>query len=296
MFRIVVSFAVAALLLFILSGCAGLVDATMGVGSALDKGKQKVSGAAERAVMDATGISEMQDAVLASVVYSYAFFAGGYMTGYEDFSEGEGVSWKLTVSDEEGEESVTIERALLRKTGDGREWWFLSYSTEEDEMISEALLNEDYEIEIFRYRDPETDQIREWRPETEEEEAEAEAAAEGDAEEAEEMPDFYEGSWQDHVVGTERITVPAGTYTAEHVRIVSEYEYEADTGAEASEGDAAEQEAETVSGELTYEWWISEEAPGNLVKYHWRDSTEEDEFRGELVSHRRDYRTRLDSF
>ena len=291
-------FVVAALL----SSCTGIVDA-------IDKGKQKVSGVAERAVMDATGLADMQDAMVASIVYSYAFFAGGYMPGYDDFAEGEGVVWRLTVTDEDGTESVDIERALLKRLPDRKEWWFLSYSTEDEEMVSEALLNEEYEIEVFRYRDPETGEVKEWIPEqTEEAEAADAEAAEGEDEtEVEEAPGFYEGNWQDNVVGTEQVKVPAGTFTADHV--VVNMEYEAETGtAEAAGADEGGQEgttekatassgsAETETHEIRYEWWISEDAPGNLVKYRWTDSAEEGEFLGELVDHGTGYRSRLDSF
>jgi hypothetical protein len=281
--------------LLLLSGCSGLVDATMGVGSAIDKGKQKVSGAAERAVMDATGVSAMQDSVMASFVYSYAFFAGGYMAGYQDLSEGEGLTWRLTVTDEDGEESVTVERALLKRTAEGKQWWFLSYRSEDgEELLTEALLDNEYQIEIFRYQDPETDEIREWRPEQSDMEEGESTDGQDKAQEksAEETPDFYAGSWQDHVIGTETVRVPAGTYTAEHARIT--VEYQADTG-EASEenGDEAD---EGEAQELIYEWWISDEAPGKLVKYYWSGSSGELEFLGELIEHRTDYRSRLASF
>ena len=274
-------FVVAALL----SSCTGIVDA-------IDKGKQKVSGAAERAVMDATGLAAMQDAMVASIVYSYAFFAGGYMPGYDDFAEGEGVVWRLTVTDEDGTESVDIERALLKRLPDGKEWWFLSYSTEEEEMVSEALLDENYEIQVFRYRDTETGQINEWIPEAEAEAAEAEEA-EGE-EEVEEAPEFYEGNWQDNIVGTEQVEVPAGTFTADHV--VVNMEYEAATGeAEGNEAEDSES-ADTEMHEVRYEWWISEDAPGNLVKYRWTDSAEEGEYLGELIDHGTGYSTQLESF
>jgi hypothetical protein len=272
----------------------------MGIVDAIDKGKQRVSGAAERAVMDTTGLAAMQDAMVASIVYSYAFFAGGYMPGYDDFAEGEGVVWTLTVTDEDGTETVDIERALLKRLPDGKEWWYLSYSTDEEEMVSEALLNEDYEIEVFRYRDPETGQVNEWIPE-QEEAAEAEEAetAEGEEEtEVEEAPEFYEGNWQDNIVGTESVKVPAGTFTADHVVVNMEYEAETAAGeGESGEGDAESSGAvETETHELRYEWWISEEAPGNLVKYRWTDSAEEGEFLGELASHGTGYTTQLESF
>ncbi len=286
LFRSTALYTLIALVLLGLSGCSSLIDA----GTAISSGKERVSGAAERAVMDATGISAMQDAMVASLVYSYAFFAGGYMPGYDDFEEGEGVKWILTVTDEEGEdESATIERALLKRLPEGRQWWFLSYRSGEEEMVSEALLSEDYEIEVFRYRDPETGEINEWIPEESEaaEEAGAETPeAEGD-EEAAEAPGFYSGNWQEHIVGRENVKVPAGSYLADHARV--EMEYSSETGE-----DSAESGGETAT--VTYEWWISDDAPGKLVRYRWSESSEEGEYLGELVEHRKNYRSQLNSF
>jgi hypothetical protein len=44
-----------------------------------------------QAAMDAVGIGALEDAALASLIYTQVFFAGGYGAGYGDFAEGEGV-------------------------------------------------------------------------------------------------------------------------------------------------------------------------------------------------------------
>ena len=46
-----------------------------------------------QAALDAVGVGALEDAGLASLIYSQVFFAGGYGAGYGDFEEGEGVAW-----------------------------------------------------------------------------------------------------------------------------------------------------------------------------------------------------------
>ena len=266
------------LLLFAgLSGCASVMDGVAGTSDLLGKTKARVN----QAALDAVGVGALEDAVLASLIYSQVFFAGGYGAGYGDFEEGEGVAWDVTSSDDEGSETIRIERALLKRNADGSAWWLLRYSAEgEDDFLSEALMSEDYDLLTFRYMDPETDSIREWIPE--QEEAEQESA---DDEETEEMAEvgFYEGSYGDYIVGTESVKVPAGTYMADHILIEDIYVAE-------EEGD------DSQSYEVRYEWWITDEVPGELVKYIWANTSDGTSLSGVLVSNKKGYTTQLSSF
>lgn len=269
--------------LVLLSGCMSVLDSI----SKADSKMAQTKASANQAVADAVGIGALEDGMIAALVYSQAFFAGGYAQGYEDFAEGEGVVWKVTVEDDEEPAesgSLEIERALLMRTADGNAWWLLRYKDEEgEELVSESLLNADYEILIFRYRDPETQKIREWKPESSEEESEAE----GDDDEAAEVEGieaaYFDGDYRNHIVGTESICVPAGTYTADHVRIVDSYTVE-------------DEDDESEAYEVRYEWWIDENVPGDLVKYEWTNETEKSVLRGELVELKRGYTTQLESF
>lgn len=234
-----------------------------------------------QAVADAIGIGELEDAVLAALIYTQVFYAGGYGYGYDDFSEGEGVAWKLTAKDESGSETLQVERALLKRNADGSAWWFLAYKAEdEEEFISEALLDPDYNILKFRYHDPETDAIREWIPEKDEE---AEQVSEDEEMDEEPQVGYFEGDYGDYVTGTERVVVPAGTFQAEHVLI--EDSYTAEDGTEASE-----------AYEVRYEWWLVKDIPGDLVKYSWQNVSDNSSLVGELLSNTRGYTTRLKSF
>ena len=263
-------------LILVFTGCVSVDDIVSG--NLMAKTEARMG----QAVADAMGIGELEDAVLATLIYTQVFYAGGYGYGYEDFTEGEGgVAWKLTAKDNDGSETLEVERALLKRNADGTAWWFLAYRAEgEDEFISEALLDSDYTIVKFRYHDPETDVIREWVPEQNES---AEETA--DDEEMEEEPEvgYFEGDYGDYVTGTERVVVPAGTYQAEHVLIEDSYTVE--DGAEASE-----------SYEVRYEWWLVKDVPGDLVKYSWQNVSDNSSLVGELLSHKRGYTTRLESY
>ncbi|MFO7730554.1 MAG: hypothetical protein R6V86_07300 [Spirochaetia bacterium] len=275
--------------LMLLSSCMSVFDSINSTAGLVDGKVSQTKASANQAVADAVGIGALEDGMIAALVYSQAFFAGGYVHGYSDFSEGEGVVWKVTAIDRdnpEEEESIEIERALLKRTAEGHTWWLLRYSDEEgSELVSESLLDDEYDMLIFRYRDPETQKIREWKPDTSEEADESENTEDTEQESTVDAYEaaFYRGDYQDHIIGTEKIKVPAGTYTADHVRFVDVYSTE-----------DAEGESETY--EVRYEWWIDSDVPGDLVKYEWTNETEDSGIKGELLDHKQGYSTQLSSY
>jgi uncharacterized protein YceK len=267
--------------LIVLGGCTSVMEGVSRTTGVVDRTEARIN----QAAMDAVGIGALEDAALASIVYTQVFFAGGYGAGYGDFEEGEGVAWDVTFADADGSETIRIERALLKDNADGTGWWLLRYAAEgEEEFSSEALIDGDYELLAFRYRDPETDTIREWIPE----EAEGDETASSDDDDAEDVDEvaavgFYDGSYEEFFVGTESVRVPAGTYQADHILIEDTYIVEEEGG-------------ETESYQVRYEWWISREVPGELVRYIWANTSDDTTLSGELVSHRMGYTTQLDSF
>jgi len=272
--------------LLVLSSCSSMVESIGKLDSAVDRTKAR----ANQAALDAVGVGAMEDAMVASMVYAQVFFAGGFAYGYEDFEEGEGVIWKLTSTDESGSESMEAERALLKRTADNNEWWLLSYSEPEGEsFLSEALLDPDYSIVKFRYMDPETEKIREWVPETDEEAAAEETQDEAEAEETAYAGEeaLFRGDYENYIVGQETVRVGAGTYTADHVLIEDTYTIYTDE-------EETEENAETY--QVIYEWWISDDVPGQIVKYEWQNVTEKISLKGELVSFKKGYTTQLESF
>lgn len=260
----------------LISGCASMFEALSDSANAISRSQGEAGGV----TADATGFSAFQDGMIASIVYAQVFFAGGYAEGYENFKEGEGVRWEITSRNDNETQRMEIERALLRRTSEGNSWWFLRYTDEEEEFISEALLDEDYNIIVFRYRDPETGSIREWIPEKEEDadtEAEEVNAVVADED------DYYRSDFEDHVVGKGHVTVPAGRFNAQHVLIENVYVED--------EGEDTEE-----NYQLSYEWWLVPQVPGKLVKYVWTDESDNSTLSGELISYGKGYETQLDSF
>ncbi len=254
-----------------LVGCISFDDLMSG--SLLGKTEARMN----QAMADAVGLGALEDSMIATIMYAQVFYAGGYGAGYEDFSEGEGVAWNITSRNDESESSVQVERALLKRNSDGTAWWFLRYKAEnEEEFISEALVDDEYTLLKFRYYDAETDSVREWIPEQEE----SVESTEVEEETAEEVG-FYDGDFKNFSTGKVSVTVPAGSYSAEHFLIEDTYVPET----EGEEG-----------YEVRYEWWLADKVPGDIVKYSWENLTDDTAITGELTSNKTGYKTRLDSF
>ena len=263
----------------LVSGCASMFEAISDSADAIGRSRGEAGGA----MADATGLAAFQDGMVASLVYAQVFFAGGYAEGYKNFKEGEGVLWEITARDDNETQRMEVERALLRRTSEGNSWWFLRYTDEEEEeFISEALLDEEYNIVVFRYRDPESGEIREWIPEEDEEadtDTESEEVSAVDADE----DDYYRSDFKEHVVGKGPLTVPAGRFNAQHVLIEDVYVED--------EGEDTEE-----SYRVSYEWWLVPQVPGELVKYVWTDESDNSTLSGELISYGKGYETQLGSF
>jgi hypothetical protein len=125
-------------LVLLFGSCMSVVDSI----NVVDKKIAQTKASANQAVADAVGIGALEDSMVAALVYTQAFFAGGYVQGYDDFSEGEGVAWKITVADtadKADSDSLEIERALLKRTSDGNAWWLLRYKDEDGEELVQTM-------------------------------------------------------------------------------------------------------------------------------------------------------------
>jgi len=84
---------------------------------------------------------------------------------------------------------------------------------------------------------------------------------------------FDEAEYGEAVTGTERITVPAGSYTADTLT----YTYrDPSTGTEYS-----------------YRWWVSEDVPGGLIRFEWVTPGAELSAKGEITQIDRRFTTDL---
>lgn len=162
-------------------------------------------------------------------MFGVAFHSGGYAVAGEDaYEPGEWTRWRMV---DAGETTPTlIERAFLARTDDDGEWWRVKYANTDDdeEIVLEGLFSAD-RSELLRLRGK--------FPGEEAREMPVEEGTFSYAEPTRLTEESLEGA----TVGSESVTVPAGTFEARHVRY----------------GQTA----------ATLEWWLTDEVPGGLVRY-----------------------------
>jgi hypothetical protein len=230
---------------------------------------------------------EMQALQFYALYFSYAFYGGySYETG---FAEGQGLRWRYTTKGDDGSlNSTEYERVFLKDLGDNSSWWRLEVEAQEDTMVYEYLVNQESEFLKIRFKDPETGEIVEYIPEAEDEMAEDEEMTLSDEEYPEEVEgDISEEEYESYnnyeyiqvSKGEEKITVPAGTFKAEHM--VSEVKDDTD---------------KDHPIDLQSDWWIAETVPGGVVKYIWKDNTRGDEMNSVLVDILDGQTTRMNSY
>lgn len=219
------------------SGCGAALDSAMtragqGIGSAVGASIGDAAGNALVARMPAMWTPDLT-AVYMNYLFTMAFHSGSYTFEGTDYAVGEWTRWRMVDNQADGQ-PAEMERAFLHRKADGNEWWRVKYVSESaegrDSMTVEALMN------------PETGEFLRMR-----------GKMPGEAE-AHEMPveegshtyvqprNLTRESLEGAVVGTETVRVPAGSYSAEHVRYGG-----MNTG--------------------IYEWWLNDGVPGGMVKY-----------------------------
>lgn len=262
------------------SGCGILIGKTSArfIGTAMDKAASTAGEKVGQAVGESVGKSMAGYATASlggltpammqlyvSAVFSSFFYAGGYyFDALNTYQPGDWTKWKATGM-EEGEE---FQKAFLKREDDGREWWqIISFAMRQgnhEEVILEALFSAPDEVgmrKLLRLRGlfpgnkepaeiPVQENISAWYHEP---------------------IKLTEESIKAATKGTEDITTPAGTFTAQHVVYRDAYGI----------GD----------------WWLTDKVPGGLVKYQVTNAQEQDKkYVVELVAYGRDAKSRLGSF
>ena len=169
--------------------------------------------------------------LVAGAMFSYAFNAHGYWLGDKTYRPGEWTKWQVTTRDDK--ERHEMEKAFLKREGDGKEWWRVAYVEKSDGATFEAQFAAG-PAEMLRLRGrfsagepptefPVTSGRVYQKPKT-----------------------VTGGNLKTAFVRKESVTVPAGTFTCS-------YYVFSPTPSEVSE------------------WWISDRVPGGLVKYLFRE-------------------------
>ena len=168
-----------------------------------------------------------------SALYWMILGFGGYVADDESFAEGDGIRWWMSFPEDDDTNEIEYTRALLRINSDGSRWWRAEFESEDEsegELSEfEYLVDKSGGLVMLRYKDFNTNEVVSYEPSD---------------------PDGWWGGYQGSVKdredldalseGTERVRVPAGTFTAEKV----------------------------IAGEPPYQytWWYTDEVPGLLVK------------------------------
>jgi hypothetical protein len=242
-----------------MSACSTFIE---GVATAILEVDDALSGPAQEAGEDGIVIANtfigMQQTVLFNIAYMQVFAFAGYEPGVDDFEEGQGVTWRITLTDEDDETQLTSERALLRRM-DGGSWWFIAYRSDDQELQYEVLLNQEGDPSELVWRDEDSGTVYKYIYDA------GDAAMSTAGPDDERFDDEYRR-------GTRRVTVGAGTFSADYIV----YEY-----TDPNSGDSVE-----------YHWWVVEEVPGDLVKYEYRGTTDDEaQITGELISIDSGYRS-----
>lgn len=239
---------------------------------------QAVSAAVEKELSNV--FAGYTDVMMYQLVYTQTFFLGGYGFSHQAFEEGQGATWRVESTDREDEISYTAERALLKKQDDGSSWWYLKFDADEAEPIEyEVLLTSDLQPREMYIRDPDTRDIRFHQfSYTEAERSEVEESEESLEGIGYQTHHFFVESWDDYRTESETITIGAGTFATE-LLLFSSRDYEG-------------YEDEDIN-HVEYRWWVSQNVPGELAKFEYRDLETDHVLRGELIELRDNYRPRF---
>ncbi len=220
-----------------LSGCS-----TLGSAMSAALGKQAASGSTSAQASDTSSSSastanHQAPSPAAAQAYQYQFnaFYGGFWNfawfGYNDpnYKVGQGAVWKIASTGAKSNEPVTFERALLKVNTDGSQWWRFQMTAGKDTILYEFLVGSDGIVQKVRYKDPKSGEIGEFIP------------SQTGAPPA--TPQLTREQIASSFVGSESVTVPAGTFATDHYRYT-----------DAKNG-------------YTSDMWTSKQVPGYMVKF-----------------------------
>ncbi len=195
-------------------------------------------------------------------LYWYAFAIGGYMFDDSSYKEGDGTIWAITSADTKEGEKLLVERALLKINADGTKWWKVKFTDDENEkLVYEFLVDPEHRLLKLRYMDEDAKQVQEYTVDP----AKDESWGEVDV--------LTQEDYAEWVKEKKTIKVKAGKFQTDY--IVNEYKDD--------------------KAHWIYEWWISTDVPGYMVKYHWKDS-DKDELIGELIKITKNNKSEFNSF
>jgi hypothetical protein len=252
----------------LLSGCSMMGDAVMGgISSGVSKGVSKgVEAEVEQEMAPETQGAQSKAPAMgpqwnqymvtqAQMAFNYAFSAGGLWAGQQSYKPGEYTKFEWVMEDNQ---PIVMERAHLKEQDDGKQWWRVSWEDSEGLWIWEALI------------DPQTSQMVRMRA-RDADGNEGEVPVSGQAVYMQ-PAELTKESVQGATVGKEKVTVPAGTFQADHVVYMA------------------------ATGEGQAEFWLAAQVPGGVVKYLISKKGEGTIWTSDLIDYGKQATTVLNSF
>lgn len=193
----------------------------------------------------------------AQTVFAHSFSVGGYWISRADFQPGEWAEYEIDQSG--NDQSVAVEKAFLKRTEEGNEWWRVTWSVDDDQTwVYESLIDRD-RGELLRLRGQDQEgNVKE-------------IPVEKGTRVYRQPRDLTEQSIEGATVGTSTVRTRAGSFDADEVRY----------GAVGAQGDVA--------------FWLNDDVPGGVVKY--RISNNQDaQWTSTLVDYGSNATTRLESY
>ncbi len=211
------------------AGCATLIDSA--IDSAANKTGETVGDSVGQSVGNAMvrAYTPQMMNFYTQWLFTMAFYSGSYQVTNVGYQPGDYTRWNITGGSDSGQN--TLERARLADDAQGHQWWKIKYHDAKDnqDIILEALL------------DPTAGKVLRMRGKFPDDKAPKEMPVNDQnyyTPPQKLTPESIKGA----TVDTASVTVPAGTYTARHVR------YGSGTGG-------------------AYDWWLVDSVPGGMVKY-----------------------------
>lgn len=216
--------------------------------------------------------------MLYQLAYTQAFHVGGFGIHPDYFAEGEGTVWRIETGDDNEMNSYTAERALLKRDEDGSSWWYLNYQPDGDEALEyEIKMNRNLEPLEMYMRNVNTGEIDHHIFDTVTAEGEDAWESERELEEEGYQTDYYFlQEWEEYRRGTESVRISGRSYQSDVLAYT------------ASDSENNEH--------VDFTWWVSEDAPGYLVKYEFTDRESSGRASGQMIEHKRGYQPKFARF
>jgi hypothetical protein len=233
---------------------ANVSNSAMGPGQAPSSGGAYASSGGGGSMSMAT----MQPAFLnmyMSVIFTYAFSSGGYDVSQVDYKAGEFTRWN---GKGQNGNAVTVERAHLFDDAQGRQWWKVKFTDDQDKTtVLEGLLDPAQRRFVrMRAKFPDDKEGNEMPVDQSSYYAPPQKLS----------PESIEGATK----GVENVRVPAGSFSAKHV----------------------------VFGGIdgSHEWWLASKVPGGTVKQLLKNSkSDQERWEMELAAYGSDAQSELGS-